>query len=1152
MTPTVSWTDVANESGYVVRIYSEGSCSGTPIHTSAQLAVNATSYQVPTLLNRQTYSWQVQAKGNGTTYCDSDWSGCCSFSISAPCTNLSTPTLTAPVCGSTVNTTTPTLSWTDVANEGGYAVRIFSGGSCSGTPIHTSPQLAANTTSYDVPAGVLQAGLYSWQVQAKGNGTTYCDGNWSGCCSFAAQQAQFNYTTNNGTITITKYIGSGGAVTIPNTIDGLPVSSIGSYAFAWCYSLSSITIPTSVTSIGDWAFRDCTSLAGITIPSSVTNIGADAFNGSDLTHVTIAYGVSSIGSYAFNSCDNLTSVAIPTSVTSIERGAFQGCTSLASITIPTSVTNIGASAFNGSGLTSLPILTSVTSIAASTFSSCGNLTSVIIPTSITSIGDYAFAWCYSLSSINIPTSVASIGSHAFDGSGLTSVTIAYGVTRIWDDTFYGCTHLTSVAIPTSVTSIGSYAFDDCTTLSNITIPTSVTNIGSYAFNGCDTLTSVAIPTSVTSIESGAFQGCTSLASITIPTSITSIGYDAFSTCASLKNVTIPSSVTNIGSYAFSWCTSLTGAYFRGNAPSVGSDVFNGADNVTVYYLPGTTGWGTTFAGRSTALYAVLSSPIANSPSCGSSVSAVTPTLSWTDLANESGYVVRIYSGGSCSGTPIHTSAQLVANATSYVVPAGVLTAGQTYSWQVQAKGNGTTYCDSDWSDCCSFSISTPLSTPTPTAPVCGSTVSTITPTLNWTDETNESGYVVQIYSGGSCSGTPIHASSQLAANMTSYRVPTGVLQAGQTYSWQVQAKGDGAMYCDGNWSGCCSFTAVLVVDVTKPTLVITVPTANQRWSNAVFTVKGTANDNVQVDSVLYQLNGGAWSNALTTNAWTNWTAGVVLAPGTNSVRAYAMDTTGNKSLTNTANLQFVVTNRLLVSATGKGTLSPNYSNSWLEIGRNYSMKATAGSGFVFTNWVASTNWAGSATTNNATVQFMMQSNLTLQVNFADVTKPTITITSPTAGQKMTNALANVKGTALDNWGVGSVQYQLNGGAWGLATSTNGWTNWTAVLPLTAGTNIIRAYAVDLGGNASTTNTVSVVSSNTFNLRLAFGSAQPMAGNGLLLSLEVSPGLSARIQTSTNLEDWTTLTSFVSTNATMQFRDSAATNYHWRFYRAVAP
>jgi Tfp pilus assembly pilus retraction ATPase PilT len=35
----------------------------------------------------------------------------------------------------------------------------------------------------------------------------------------SAVQAQFNYTTNNGTITITGYTGSGDAITIPNTIN---------------------------------------------------------------------------------------------------------------------------------------------------------------------------------------------------------------------------------------------------------------------------------------------------------------------------------------------------------------------------------------------------------------------------------------------------------------------------------------------------------------------------------------------------------------------------------------------------------------------------------------------------------------------------------------------------------------------------------------------------------------------------------------------------------------------------------------------------------------------------------------------------------------------------------------------------------------------
>jgi hypothetical protein len=42
-----------------------------------------------------------------------------------------------------------------------------------------------------------------------------------------AAQAQFTYTTNNGTITITGYTGPGGAVTNPSAINGLAVTIVG-------------------------------------------------------------------------------------------------------------------------------------------------------------------------------------------------------------------------------------------------------------------------------------------------------------------------------------------------------------------------------------------------------------------------------------------------------------------------------------------------------------------------------------------------------------------------------------------------------------------------------------------------------------------------------------------------------------------------------------------------------------------------------------------------------------------------------------------------------------------------------------------------------------------------------------------------------------
>jgi hypothetical protein len=245
-------------------------------------------------------------------------------------------------------------------------------------------------------------------------------------------------------------------------------------------------------------------------------------------------------------------------------------------------------------------------------------------------------------------------------------------------------------------------------------------------------------------------------------------------------------------------------------------------------------------------------------------------------------------------------------------------------------------------------------------------------------------------------------------------------------------------------------------------------------------------------------------------------------------------------------------NQLRILATGQGTLTPNYSNAVLEIGRSYTNTAAGVNGHVFTNWVISTNWAGGVPDTNAVLRFVMQSNLTLQVNFADVTKPTNTIAAPTDGQQVGSVVFTVEGAAKDNVAVAAVFYQLNANPWVAALSINGWTNWTAEVTLMPGTNAVKAYAVDASGNKSLTNSVSFSTTNVFNLRLSIGAGQPLTGNGFELRVDASPGLPGQIEFSTNFVNWTKLTNFVGTNAPMNFRDSAATNSNQRFYRAVAP
>lgn len=289
-------------------------------------------------------------------------------------------------------------------------------------------------------------------------------------------QDQLEYKDwGNGGITITRYRGPGGALVIPQTIDGLKVIGIGDVAFSGCISLASIVIPNGVTEIEGEAFYGCSALTNVSLPNTVSAIGWQTFAYCPrLTNMPISKGVREIGGGTFIECLGLVDVTIPDGVKVIADKTFFGCASLTTIAIPNSVTNIGDMAFaDCSGLTAIHV-----DVANPSYSS---LDGVLFDKNRTVLIRYPAGRA---GSYTIPDTVTLIQHSAFsDCGGLTQVRIPNGVTRIEHRAFFGCAALNSVTLPATVEYIGEADFLGCTKLHDLYFLGYLPYIGVPGFGG---------------------------------------------------------------------------------------------------------------------------------------------------------------------------------------------------------------------------------------------------------------------------------------------------------------------------------------------------------------------------------------------------------------------------------------------------------------------------------------------------------------------------------------------------------------------------------------------------------------------------------------------------------------------------------------------
>ena len=262
-------------------------------------------------------------------------------------------------------------------------------------------------------------------------------------------------------------------------------------------------------------------------------------------------------------------------------------------------------------------------------------------------------------------------------------------------------------------------------------------------------------------------------------------------------------------------------------------------------------------------------------------------------------------------------------------------------------------------------------------------------------------------------------------------------------------------------------------DLVGPNLSVSSPVANLVITNGTAVVSGAAYDNVAVSNVFVEVNGGEGLLVATNSG--GWSTNLSNLPGgTNIFVVKAYDTSGNVTEV-TRRIFHRVKVPISLQVVGTGSISGATDGDLLEVGRNYTLTAKPGKGYLFGDW------SGSNSSLNPKLTFMMDRDYSLTATFGTNLFPTVQgsynglFYDTNDFQQASAGFLTLK---VGKTGASSGKLLLNGGSHSVKGSLNAF-GLGNFLVARKGTNSLQlALSLDLtNGTDQLTGTVSEVTSN---------------------------------------------------------------------------